>query len=64
MREERKGACEAEAEAGGGGPAGVAREPGACRKGRSARGRRAVRAPTLKGATVEWEGKPLLQGGV
>lgn len=58
MREERKGACEAR---GGVGGAGVAREPGACWKGRSARGRRAVRAPTLEGATVEWEGKPLLQ---
>lgn len=29
---------------------GVAREPGACWRGRSARGRRAVRAPTLEGS--------------
>lgn len=44
----------------GGGAPGQTREPGACRKGRSARGRWAVRAPTRLGATAEWEGKPLL----
>lgn len=44
----------------GGGAPGRTREPGACRKGRSARGRWAVRAPTRLGATAEWEGKPLL----
>lgn len=42
----------------GGWPRG-AREPGACWKGRSARGSWAVRAFTLRGAPVEWKGKPL-----